>query len=212
MAVMPCEYPWLYCTNAEWAVTRRIICNTCNYKIDFFWNGCTSYKSNSSTTTTATMKNQLWINFTDDAFSSHPSIMVQNYGDAGQSVLTTDIASVTSDDFKQMKNLLYGDPDPVSHGSYPPGICGTWTEWPFYLAYGLTQYKNSDGTADTTKGFWNVKAAYRIFLAASNQNTHIYTHHIDFGKSLVTSQWHIAKFAPPGPPGSHRNFLMLIYL
>ena len=55
------------------------------------FNARTSFQTNASTSTIATMNNQLWLNFSPSVMNKFPGVVVINSGDAGQPVKTVDI-------------------------------------------------------------------------------------------------------------------------
>lgn len=205
MAFIPVEFPWLYAMPSEWAQLPEESYVT-HASISLFYDfGRTSFETNASDAITATANNQLWLNMDIDCLK-HPGIAVQNYGDASQPVLTTDIQSVTADDYKLFTEKLYGTADITTADANPPAIAGTWTEWPFFYAYALSSYNTTNGASSTTCGWPYVKGWYQRMIAKNNENTHMYSYDIHFGNNLVTNQRLHNKWAPPGVPGSHRMF------
>jgi hypothetical protein len=206
MCFIPIHYPFLYASHQEWTdLPPECYVVSAEQKLSMY-NARTSFETNATDSSTATQGNQLWLNFTSDVFK-YPALAVKNSGAAAQPVLTTDITSLEGSDLVDLAKALYGGADPLDFSAIPPAICGTWTEWNWYVAYamGLKSTNSTVATiVDQDCGTWNVGNAYDKFLAVNNVNTHIYTNRHNFGGTLVTRQKGTVRPALPATGGSYR--------
>lgn len=202
MAFIPIHYPFLYATKSEWDnLPLETYAKHCSMKLSM-WNCRTSFQTNATDATTATQGNQLWINFMGDVFK-YPCAAVKNTGSDTNPVLTTDIESLKGDDLKTFSELLYGPADITSLNAIPPGICGTWVEWNWYVAFICASNAPSTGAYDATCGLWTVGEAYDSFLAVNNANSFIYRNTCDLGGVLITKQKDLLIPAVPATQGTN---------
>lgn len=188
MCGIPLDFPVLYISPQEWGhlpPNTYALGATVTLKC---YNARTSFQTNSSDTNTATMNNQLYLNFAKDVMKQWPGILVTNTGSSTSPVLTTDITSITEADWGKLTDLIYGVADLKTAPLIPPGVCGTWVEWPFSVAYGLSRCKSGSNNTVTDSGFIPLENAYAKMIAINNHNSVMHTWNINFHKSLITTQ------------------------
>jgi hypothetical protein len=128
-----------------------------------------------------------------------PSCVVKNVGLPAQPAKTSDISSILEAESARVINKLWGSKD--YSDNYPPGVCGTWQEWEWYLAFIMSPWNN------LPNGYWNVDEAYTSAVCVPNYNTVIGTNFHDFGSTLLTGQRNSFRPGVPSFKSGNISFL-----
>lgn len=187
MCAIPIEYPFFYCSKAEWAdLPPETYLESCHQELRCH-NARTSFQANSSQVATATQNNQLWLNFMKGAERSHPiRVVIPTVSDSAPAHVTG-MNNVSTADISNFCDRMWGTGAIPSGATYPPGICGTYQEWPMYASINLLT--TTPGSPDTKwYGFPNVDKMYDTMLAVPNYNTTIAHNSYTPKKLLVTEQ------------------------
>jgi hypothetical protein len=177
MMAIPIDYPFMYLSTAEWNLLgAESYVTNCKQTVRLI-NARTSFQANSSDVQTATQGNQLFINYAKGIERDQHVGVCFNYGQTSQPAKVTSTKAIADSDADTVIDKLWGKANFTD--TYPPGLCGTWQEWDWYLQYCVNSWDN------LPTGYWNIDATYDSFNAVTNYNTIIGSNEWDFGATLL---------------------------